>query len=165
MQPQWFTKYFDPNTSESKTFYVVRRDVTDSVWENRLYNACASVRTCFELPWNNPLFDTMMDRPDLFFQWHNPPSGAFYFSIGCANCSLCTQHYQPQYQVDSDGLNPNPWYYKGKALKELDCVKSTLRAFLATVLDEPELAVGEKCRHLHQDTPPLALEDINAGYQ
>ena len=65
-----------------------------------------------------------------------------------------------QYQEDSEGLNPDPEFFKGKALKELDCVRSSYRVFLATVLDAPELAVGEKCRHLHQDTPPLALENI-----
>jgi hypothetical protein len=156
-QPQWFTRYFDPNTAESKAYYVGRKDVGDDMWSNRLQSTVASAQTCFELPYDNALFYTMMDRPDLFFQWHNPKSGgAFYLSIGCANCSRRTGHYQPQYQVHAVD-NPNPEHYKGKALKELECVKSSYRVFLAAVLDEPELAVGEKCRHLHQDTPPLAL--------
>ena len=43
-----------------------------------------------------------------------------------------------------EGFNPDPELFKGKALKELDCVRSFYRVFLATMLDAPELAVGEK---------------------
>jgi hypothetical protein len=160
-QPQWFTRYFDPNTSESRAYFVGRRDVGDDIWVNRLQRACASVQTCFELPYHGTsLFTMMMDRPDLLFQWHNTNSGGFYFCIGCANCSSVTGHYQPHNQVDPLGLNPDPEFYKLKAMKELACVRAAFRAFLAKVLDAPILAVGEKCRHLHQDTPPLALENM-----
>ena len=162
-QPQWFTKCFDPNTSESTTYFVGRRDVGDVIWVNRLQRACASTQTCFELPYDNThcvLFTAMMDRPDLFLQWHNPASGGFYLCIGCGNCSSVTGHYQPQYQVDSLGLNPDPDFFNGKTLKELPCVRAAFRAYLAKVLDAPELATAERCRHLHQGTPPLALQNL-----
>ena len=156
---QWFTRYFDPDTRGSQSFYVGSRDTVGPghQWNNSLQNKIASIQTVFELPWDNSLYATMMDRPDMYFAWHNPNSGAFYLSIGCANCKLRTDHYQPQYQVD---LVDNPDRKQGKALKELECVKSSFRVFLAAVLKKPELAEGEKCRHLHQDTPPVALENL-----
>ena len=156
---QWFTQYFDPDSSGSQCYYVGSRDAVGPghQWNNELQKKIASMQTVFELPWNNSLYATMMGRPDMYFCWHNPNSGAFYLSIGCANCKLRTDHYMPQYQVD---LVDNPDRKQGKALKELECVKSSFRVFLAAVLKKPELAEGEKCRHLHQDTPPLALENL-----
>ena len=156
---QWFTHYFDPDSNCSQSFYVGSRDAVGpgNQWSNELQNKIASMQTVLELPWTNSLYATMMDRPDMYFCWHNPHSSAFYLSIGCANCSLRTDHYMPQYQVD---LVDNPDRKHGKALKELECVKSSFRVFLAAVLNKPELAEGEKCRHYHQDTPPLALENV-----
>ena len=162
-QAQWFTRYFDPNTRGSQSWYVGRRDVVEgNQWNNALQNKIASIQTVFELPWDNSLYATMMDRPDMYFAWHNPNSGAFYLSIGCANCSLRTERYYPQYQLhDRDQRNPEG--LSGKALKDLECVKSSLRVFLATVLGEPILSIGAKCRHLHQDMPPLSLMDHSAA--
>ena len=156
---QWFTQYFDPDSSGSQCYYVGSRDAVGPghQWNNELQKKIASMQTVFELPWNNSLYATMMGRPDMYFCWHNPNSGAFYLSIGCANCNLRTDHYMPQYQVD---LVDNPDRKQGKALKELECVKSSFRVFFSAVLDKPELAEGEKCRHYHQDTPPLALENL-----
>ena len=156
---QWFTNYFDPDSNGSQCFYVGSRDAVGPghQWNNELQNKIASMQTVFELPWNNSLYATMMGRPDMYFCWHNPNSGAFYLSIGCANCNRRTDHYMPQYQVDPVD---NPDRKQGKALKELECVKSSFRVFFSAVLDKPELAEGEKCRHYHQDTPPLALGNL-----
>ena len=79
VQSQWFTNYFDPNSKKSKAYFVSRRDVGYDIWANKLQKACASVQTCFEFPYDNTLFTTMMDRPDLLFQWHNAHCGGFYF--------------------------------------------------------------------------------------
>ena len=123
---------------------------------NKLWDKVTSLQTVFELPQDNTLYNAMLNKPDLLLEWHNPPSGGFYLSIGCANCSLRTEHYYPQYELlDAD----NPEGLTGKALKDLECVKSSLRIFLATVLGEPILCIGVKCRHLHQDMPPLSLMD------
>ena len=87
-QPQWFTRYFDPNTAESKNYYLGSRDVTGDNYFNRLSNTVASVQTCFELPHNNALFDAMMDRPDLLFQWHNPISQHWLYQLQCTHGAL-----------------------------------------------------------------------------
>ena len=165
---EWFINYFDKDSPESLGYFVSRRDVQADHWNNTLQKQCTSARDTFDIPHHNTygttLYMKMMDRPDLFLQWHNAPSGGFYLCIGCANCSSVTGHYQPQNHVDELGLNPEPKKVN-KAMKELPAVRSAFRAFLAAVLDAPDLAPGERCRHLHKDTAPVLPLDNGPNFQ
>ena len=163
-QPQWFTKYFDPNTSESTTYFVGRRDVGDDIWVNRLQRACASAQTCFELPYDNTHTVCCLPRswidPICFSSGTTQHLADFICSLAVPIAVRSQATTSPSIKWIRWGLNPKPDFFNGKTLKELPCVRAAFRAYLAKVLDAPELATAERCRHLHQDTPPLALQNL-----
>ena len=158
---EWFTMRFDKDSPESQSYFASACDVNgpgagpDAYGNNKLSNMCNSARDTFFIPYHNThgtkLYLTMLRAPDLFLQWHNASSGGFYLCVGCANCSSVTKHYQPQNQVDELCLNPQSLL--GKDLKKNLAVQQAFRSFLAAILEDPDLVAGERCRHLHSDTP------------
>ena len=159
-KPEWFTEYFDRNSVESQTYFANVRDVRDvhgPNWANPLQSQCQSARDTFQLPYDavhgNTLYPMMQERPNIFVSWHNASSGSYYLRIGCADCSMATDFYQPQNEV----ANSIPGQFSPKELKGHPIVQKAFRAFLALILEEPDLYGREACRHLHVDAPPLEI--------
>ena len=105
-------------------------------WNNALMKMCTSADSVFQTP-STRLYRVFMDRPELYLQWHNVHTGGYYLCIGCACCSMCTSHYQPQNLVDDLGLNPQN--LPTKELKKIPEVQRAFRNFLAVILGEPDL--------------------------
>ena len=128
---------------------------------------CGSARDVFQIPYcrthGTTLYRIMLERPDLFLQWHNANSGGFYLCVACAKCSSITGHYQPQHQVDELGLNPQG--LSGKEQKSIPEVHQAVRSFLAAIQDDPDLQAAQRCRHLRADTatPQAAIAWGPAG--
>ena len=150
--------HFNKDTPESQSYFANVRDVPNDVSEhNKLSSQCQSARDTFQLPYHtshgNTLYPLMLQLPDIFVQWHNANSGSYYLRIGCADCSMVTDYYQPQNEV----ANSIPGQFSPKELKSHPIVQKAFRAFLALILEEPDLYNREACRHLHVDAPPLAI--------
>jgi hypothetical protein len=148
---EWFTVPFDKDNAYREYFVSAanakKPHDPHGMWAyNWLRTMCRSAQEAFHIPGPDSLYGIMLDRPDLYIQWHNAPDG-YYLCIGCANCNCKTGHYQPQNQMGSLGWNP--WHLTAGQLKQTLQLQHAFRAFFAEVLGEPHLCLGEMPLMIH----------------
>ena len=119
----------------------------DNEWESdKLYSLCQGASTSYDLALEGDgtpvLYRILQSRPDLYFEYNSPTSGAFYCGFGCNNCNLKTPHYQPQYMTnkfDAQGLT-------NKGLKQNPYVRQAFRTFICEILEQDPETMRQMCR-------------------